>query len=186
MQKLSGVIVSGFPRMLLCLVVAAVPLLIAPGASADTQDSFTLVDTSTSDIYRWQLAQSPVPPEVVLGDNFDFPTITGTKNGSSTCFADLTFFNSSSANGGGVGDNPDCPDGFFGPSGILVGDQLYTGSEDAPTFKTGTFVLSDLGTTDDVWSLTIAPASATVPEPSSLLLLGSGFLVVAWRRRRLG
>jgi hypothetical protein len=159
-------------RILLGLVFAAVPLLTALSASADTL-TFTLNNTTTGDIYSWQLPSSPTPPEFDIGNMFDFNLITGTKNGSSACFAILGFSNLSGGNPGGVGDNPACLSGFFG---TLVGDQLYTGLENAPTFKTGTFVLSDVLTTNKIWSLTIVPGGAAVPEPSSLLLLGTALI----------
>jgi hypothetical protein len=97
MRKSLGVIALAFTRTLLGLVVVAAPLLTALSAGADTL-KFTLDDSTTGDVYSWQLLSSPMPLEFDIGSSFDFTEITGTKNGSSTCFAVLTFFNS-----GGLG-----------------------------------------------------------------------------------
>jgi len=167
-------------RILFALIFAVALSFTTRSASADTL-SFTLNNTDTGDVFTWQLASSPTPDEPTPGESFDFLKVSGTRNGSSTCFAVLTFSNVNSSNGAGVGDNPGCEAGFFGS---LVGDQLYTGSENAPTFLTGTFVLSDFGTADDLWSLDIEPAGTAVPEPSSLLLLTTALIALFAMRQR--
>ena len=64
----------------------------------------------------------------------------------------------------------------------LFGPQLFTGSPSSPTFTLGTFALSDPNTDGAPYTLTIAPSA--VPEPSSLLLFGSGMLGVCGLVRR--
>lgn len=102
-----------------------------------------------------------------------------TRNGVVDATDIITFY--TFANGGGFSDN----DSSFLP----FGPQLFTGLTTAtpsPTFIYGTFNLSNEsqgGATDYI--LTIAPnAVSATPEPSSLVLLGSGVLGLAGVARR--
>jgi len=83
--------------------------------------------------------------------------------------SDLSFYKS--GNGGGVASN------LFD----LFGTQLFTGSLSHPTFTTGDFTLDS--SSDDYsyckegssYNLSIVDPSAVAPEPSSVLLLATGF-----------
>ena len=74
-------------------------------------------------------------------------------------FTNITFRNSSDTGGLDFLD------------AALSGPQLYTGTEAAPTFRTGQFSLSDS------FNLTITPES-TVPEPPTISLLALGILAL--------
>ena len=68
---------------------------------------------------------------------------------------------------------------------LYYGDQLYTGTEAAPTFKLGTFGLFDSGGFQQLGTLTISVDGA-VPEPASWAMMLGGFGAIggALRARR--
>jgi len=89
-------------------------------------------------------------------------------------YAEVTFF--SGTNGGG-----------FDLLGLVevttTGEQLYTGSESAPVFRIGVFVL-DSPAADRSHTLTISVAPVPEPETYAMLIAGLGLMGLMAHRRR--
>ncbi len=165
----------------ICGLMVLVALATARMAKADDVDSFTY--TSGSDTFVWQLPASPgVDPFAPFG--FMLSDVGVSENGGASVPTAMAFWTFD--NGGGFdfqfGD-------FFAE---LFGDQLYDGLEANPTFKTGTFLLTDYGSAsastfevDSGVPGTLVISKVSVPEPSTamLLIVGSlGLLLVTKRR----
>ena len=94
--------------------------------------------------------------------------------------ADVSFFSSGFGGGLGIED-------FYGLNTLVVtdGPQLYTGTEEAPTFLTGTFALTEYQGSG-TYTLTISELTADVPEPASWAMMLGGFGAIggAMRSRR--
>ena len=140
-------------------LLAAISLFASPAAHASTIDNFTLTNNSDGSVLTFQLAEAPT---TVIDDygGFELDDVA-----TSVGPCDFLFFDAS--NGGGL-----TADG----SGLPYGPQLFSGTDANPMFLLGTFQLSDSPdlSTDD-YTLSISQVAAT-PEPSSLLLLGTGAL----------
>jgi len=134
----------------------------------------------------WQLNSTMSSDLAVEDEGFILWDVAGNFPGSTEGVVDLTFYNEAVGGGMEILD-------FYGNNLLLSTDgfQLYTGSEDSPTFRLGTFALAEyLGT--GRYSLTVTDLDALpeppvdVPEPASaaLLLGGLGALLASRKRRQ--
>jgi hypothetical protein len=136
----------------------------------------------------WRLDSMPVPSVDFIGEGFFVEDVPGRFQGSDSDRAGLWFFNAGW--GGGLEI-----DAFDRPAFLLVtdGPQLYTGTESNPTFRLGTFAMTEFARLGSGrYSLTVTdldagPGPADVPEPATgaMLLAGLG-LLYASRKRRIG
>ncbi len=159
------------------LVKALSLLAIAATVTAAKADTFKL--TGEGDTYTFSLAASPTVIAIPYG--FEVTGVTVTDNGVSQAGSTLTFYDQ--AYDGGLEIQPNAN------TLVFDSDQLYSGTDDSPTFLLGTFKL-----TDDIdgakYKLVIKadpagdPTGSPVPEPSSIALLASGSLAFIGAARR--
>lgn len=142
-------------------------------AEADTL-AFTL--TGEGNTFTFSLPSNPSPDSSTNGTSFTLDNILVTE-GLITFSTDLKFSNLTA--GGGLDFSIPSPPPIPGTDLDLVGPQLYSGLETSPMFTATTtpFMLGvPKGDSND---FTLAIADLSVPEPSSIWLLGIGLLALA-------
>lgn len=149
-------------------LLATFMFLAALPAHADSGDSGMLSFNLTGPVTAsWTMAANPdatpVMPGIFSVDISDF-VVDGV-----SCPETIYFFSQDQE--GGFNSMTDLTN--------LLGAQLYTGTETNPTFIAGVFSLMD-GDNGAAECLTVTQA----PEPTTILLLGSGLAALALKRKR--
>lgn len=152
-------------------------------AHATTMDQFTI--TGQGNAYAFVLPASPTNV-LVFDTGSDFAEFSVPLSMNGTISLDDVEFYTAASEGGLTIFNPGTGNPVLDVYQLgTSGTQLFRGSVTAPTFLLGTFQLTDdLG--NPTYSVHISRVPAVTPEPSSLLLLGTGAagLVGTFSRRR--
>ncbi len=172
-----------FAAMAVILIVVS-----TTGAKADGTVVYTLTaEGSTSPLASWSMPLNPTPTcgfSPCFEDGNFFVFTTGVSfDGAAPVSDSLVFMNTTS-----FPSNIDFSD-ILGLIPEFTGPQLYSGSESDPMMiipVSGFFTLVDDGSNPNFVGGTVYTLDVVqkTPEPSTLLLIGSGLFALAMRKRR--
>ena len=168
------------------LIAVVVFTCATPALRAATMDTFTL--TSGSDVATFTLPASPTPSSGLMNLFFVIDNVSVTIDNVAT-LANITFFNSGSYGGGlditagGVQLIDQSGPLLFGNSTTTPTFLLNSTPEQLTNYVSG-FPPVGGETYAENFSIVIAPASASAPEPSTFALLGTGVAGLAAFVRR--
>lgn len=141
-------------------------------ARADTLN-YTLV--GGGETIAFSLSSTPTPDLYFPGNYFGFYHLSYTLNGVLQPAAYTQF--------GAFDSGGETTFRFDGTRQLFDGPILFTGSTSAPSLLNGVFALTARNGGD--YTLTVTdPAAVVTPEPSSIVLLGSGLICMAGIVRR--
>jgi hypothetical protein len=156
--------------MIGALLIAILGLVSASRAQADGVD-LTFNYEFAGNTFIWHLPASPGPidPSNFTGDMFAILSVSYIENDMPQIPTEFDFF--SFGDGGGFEIIPPTLSGT--PPANTFGAQLYSGTTESPTFTPGIYHLNNDTPDGPLDTLIIS-----TPEPSSLMLLGSGLLAL--------
>ena len=147
-------------------------------------------------LITFSLPQSPTVSSFISSFGFEIDDVTVLQDGISET-ANIVFTRSADGVAFAIGTDASLlqPFGVYGgyPSiAFLSGPLLYSGSEQDPSLLTGGFNLQEFGSDPPVnYGLLVTPTSVAptpIPEPSAVVLLGTGMIgmLSTLRRRTAG